>query len=181
KVHDATQLPLDVPLMVTDNDFFIQQLQNVKVHQISVHVESAIHLDRTLSHIKEMGIKAGIAINPGTPLSSIEYVLERIDYVLVMTVNPGYAGQKMTPASLRKIAGCRELLSDRGFDLPIQVDGNVSFANIPGMVAAGADSLVAGTSSIFHPSGSLLENKRRMLKGIQDGLALQHVPELAAI
>ncbi|WDI40945.1 ribulose-phosphate 3-epimerase [Bremerella sp. P1] len=181
RLQDATQLPLDVHLMVSNNDFFVQQLANLRVSQISVHLESALHLDRTLSHIRDLGIKAGVAINPGTPLSAIDYVLERIDYVLVMTVNPGYAGQKMTPASLRKIADCHELLATRGFDLPIQVDGNVSFENIPGMVAAGATNLVAGTSSIFHKSGSMQENKRRMLEAIEEGLAARKKPELAAV
>lgn len=181
RLQDATQLPLDVHLMVSNNDFFVQQLANMRVSQISVHLESALHLDRTLSHIRDLGIKAGVAINPGTPLSAIDYVLERIDYVLVMTVNPGYAGQKMTPASLRKIADCHELLSARGFDLPIQVDGNVSFENIPGMVAAGATNLVAGTSSIFHKSGSMHENKRRMFEAIEEGLAARKKPELAAV
>lgn len=181
RLQDATQLPLDVHLMVANNDFFVQQLADMRVSQISVHLESALHLDRTLSHIRDLGIKAGVAINPGTPLAAIDYVLERIDYVLVMTVNPGYAGQKMTPASLRKIADCRELLSSRGFDLPIQVDGNVSFENIPGMVAAGATNLVAGTSSIFHKSGSMLENKQRMLQAIEEGLAERKKPELAGV
>ncbi|MEW4561403.1 ribulose-phosphate 3-epimerase [Bremerella sp. JC770] len=181
RLQDATQLPLDVHLMVSNNDFFVQQLANMRVSQISVHLESALHLDRTLSHIRDMGIKAGVAINPGTPLSAIDYVLERIDYVLVMTVNPGYAGQKMTPASLRKIADCKELLMARGFDLPIQVDGNVSFENIPGMVAAGATNLVAGTSSIFHKSGSMQENKRRMIQAIEEGLAARPALELAAV
>ncbi len=181
RLQDATQLPLDVHLMVENNDFFVQQLANFRVSQISVHLESALHLDRTLSHIRDLGIKAGVAINPGTPLSAIDYVLERIDYVLVMTVNPGYAGQKMTPASLRKIADCHELLLARGFDLPIQVDGNVSFDNIPGMVAAGATNLVAGTSSIFHKSGTMRKNKQRMLAAIQEGLAARKRSELAAV
>ncbi|QDU76387.1 Ribulose-phosphate 3-epimerase [Bremerella volcania] len=181
RLQDATQLPLDVHLMVSNNDFFVQELAKMRVSQISVHLESALHLDRTLSHIRDLGIKAGVAINPGTPLSAIDYVLERIDYVLIMTVNPGYAGQKMTPASLRKIADCHKLLSARGFDLPIQVDGNVSFENIPGMVAAGATNLVAGTSSIFHKSGSMLENKRRMRKAIEEGLAARKKPELATV
>lgn len=181
RLQDATHLPLDVHLMVSDNDFFVQQLASMRVSQISVHLESALHLDRTLSHIRDLGIKAGVAINPGTPLSAIDYVLERIDYVLVMTVNPGYAGQKMTPASLRKIADCHELLASRGFDLPIQVDGNVSFENIPGMVAAGATNLVAGTSSIFHKSGSMQENKRRMLEAIEAGLAARKKPEFAEV
>lgn len=178
RLQDATHLPLDVHLMVADNDFFVQQLSQLRVSQISVHLESAIHLDRTLSAIRDLGVKAGVAINPGTPLSDIDYVLERVDYILLMTVNPGYAGQKMTPASLRKITDCHRFLIDRGFDIPIQVDGNVSFENIPAMVAAGASNLVAGTSSIFHKSASLQENKRRMLAAIEAGLAVRDQPVL---
>lgn len=103
----------------------------------------------------------------------LEYVLERLDYVLVMTVNPGYAGQKMTPASIRKIADCREFLAMRGFSsLPIQVDGNVSFDTIPDMVAAGATNLVAGTSSIFRRGGSIAENMAKLRAAIERGLTL---------
>lgn len=170
-LQKATDLPLDVHLMVADNDFFVEQLANMGVSQVSVHLESSTHLDRTLARIREFGMKAGVAINPSTPLAAIDYVLERIDYVLIMTVNPGYAGQAMTPASLRKIADCRDFLAARGFDLPIQVDGNVSFDNIPGMVAAGATNLVAGTSSLFHRSASMNENKARMLDAIKAGLS----------
>lgn len=170
-LQKATDLPLDVHMMVADNDFFVEQLANMGVSQVSVHLESSTHLDRTLARIRELGMKAGVAINPSTPLAAIDYVLERIDYVLIMTVNPGYAGQAMTPASLRKIADCRDFLAARGFDLPIQVDGNVSFDNIPGMVAAGATNLVAGTSSLFHRSASMSENKARMLDAIKAGLS----------
>lgn len=167
-----TDLPIDVHLMVEDNDFFVELLQPMRVDQISVHVESCTHLDRTLARIREIGAQAGVAINPATPLSAIEYVLERIDYVLVMTVNPGYAGQKMTPASIRKIADCRKLLDDRGYGhVPIQVDGNVSFDNIPEMVRAGGVNLVAGTSSIFHRDGSWSENVDKMRQTITAGLA----------
>lgn len=170
-LRNKTRLPLDVHLMVEDNDFFVELLSKLGVYQISVHVESAVHLDRTLARIRETGAKAGAAINPGTPLAAIEYVLERLDYVLIMTVNPGYAGQAMTPASLRKIADCRDLLAARGLDIPIQVDGNVSFENIPAMVAAGAANLVAGTSSLFKKPGSLGDNLQRMRAAIDQGLA----------
>jgi ribulose-phosphate 3-epimerase len=139
-----------------------------------VHVESCPHLDRTLAHVRNSGALAGVAINPATPLTAIEYLLERLDYVLVMTVNPGFAGQKLTPASLRKIADCRKLLDERGHGhLPIQVDGNVSFENIPAMVAAGAANLVAGTSSIFHASASMRDNMARIRQAIDQGLALR--------
>ena len=166
-----THLPIDVHLMVEDNDFFIGLLENVGVGQISVHAESCAHLDRTLSRIREIGAKAGVALNPTTPLDTLDYVLERLDFVLLMTVNPGFAGQKMTPASLRKISDCHAYLQKRGFGhLKIQVDGNVSFENIPAMVAAGADNLVTGTSSIFHHGASWSENLARLKAAIDGGL-----------
>ncbi|PHS15814.1 MAG: ribulose-phosphate 3-epimerase [Blastopirellula sp.] len=173
QVRAKTELPLDVHLMVADNDFFIEVMKDYGVDRISVHLESCTHLDRTLARIRELGIQAGVAINPATPLEAIEYVLERIDYVLLMTVNPGYAGQKMTPASIRKIADCKAMLEAHEYDLPIQVDGNVSFDNIPAMVAAGADNLVAGTSSIFHKSASWKDNVVRMQQVIDQGFAMK--------
>lgn len=165
-----TRLPIDVHLMVENSDFFVGLLQNLPIHQISVHYESCPHLDRTLSRIRESGAKAGLAINPATPLDVIDYALERMDYVLLMTVNPGFAGQKLTPASLRKISDCRQFLDTRGYgDLPIQVDGNVSFENIPKMVAAGATQLVAGTSSIFHQRDRWAENLKQLKAAIAEG------------
>lgn len=165
-----TSLPIDVHLMVENNDFFVGLMQNLPIHQISVHYESCKHLDRTLSRIRETGAKAGLAINPATPLDVIDYALERIDYILIMSVNPGFAGQKLTPASLRKIADCRSFLDTRGYThIPIQIDGNVSFENIPGMVAAGASNLVAGTSSIFNQQGSWKENMATLQRAIKDG------------
>ncbi|MEZ6088165.1 MAG: ribulose-phosphate 3-epimerase [Pirellulaceae bacterium] len=174
-LRPKTDLPIDVHLMVRDNDFFIEQLGPMKVDQISVHVESCIHLDRTLARIRQFGAKAGVALNPATPLQAIEYVLERVDYVLLMTVNPGYAGQEMTPASIRKIADCRRWLDTVGYrETPIQVDGNVSFANIPEMVRAGAANLVAGTSSIFHRDASWSQNFVKIKTAVTEGLSLHH-------
>jgi ribulose-phosphate 3-epimerase len=166
-----THLPIDVHLMVEDNDFFVGLLEKSGVRQISVHAESCNHLDRTLTRIREMGAKAGVALNPATPLYQLDFILERIDYVLLMTVNPGFAGQKLTPASIRKISDCRQYLDARGYGhLPIQVDGNVSFEHIPAMVAAGAQCLVAGTSSIFHATASWPDNMRHIRKAINQGL-----------
>ncbi len=100
-------------------------------------------------------------------------LLEQLDYVLIMTVNPGYAGQRLVPPAMRKIADCRTYLQERSCQAPIQVDGNVSFEHIPRMVAAGADILVAGTSSVFHKDGTLSENTRRMRDAIAQGCALR--------
>jgi ribulose-phosphate 3-epimerase len=169
QLRPATALPFDVHLMVEDNDFFIRMIAPLGVQMISVHVESARHLDRTLNLIHEYGAKAGAALNPATPLSALDYALDKLDFVLIMTVNPGFAGQKLVPTALRKIAECRAYLDARGVNIPVQVDGNVSFENIPPMVAAGADILVAGSSSLYSRDGSLRENAQRMREVIERG------------
>jgi len=171
QLRERTHLPIDAHLMVEDNDLFIHKLLPLGVQMISVHAESAPHLHRTLSLIREGGAKAGVALNPATPLDMLDYVLEQLDFVLVMTVNPGFAGQKVVPQAVRKIADCRRYLDERGLShIPIQVDGNVSFENIPRMVAAGADILVLGSSSLYHLAGTLWQNGRRVVQAVQEGL-----------
>ena len=174
QLRPKTDCPYDVHLMVEDNDFFISKLSEIGVQQITVHAESAIHLDRTLGLIRDYGIKAGLALNPATPIDTITYVLDRIDYILIMTVNPGFAGQSMVPSALQKIADCQEFLQQRGLPLPIEVDGNVSFENIPKMVGAGANILVAGSSSIFNRYGSRLENVELVREAISQGLQMRN-------
>ena len=173
QLRPRTDLPFDVHLMVEDNDFFVEKIAPIGVQQISVHVESAVHLDRTLTLIHDRGIKAGVALNPTTPPSALTYTLERIDFVLVMTVNPGYAGQELVPSAFRKIADCRAFLDARGAAVAIEVDGNVSLVNIPKMVAAGADMLVAGTSSIFHRDNSFPENAELIRQAISAGIKMR--------
>lgn len=170
QLREKTECAFDIHLMVENNDFFVTAVANIGVQQIAVHVESAPHLDRTLAVIQGHGIKAGVALNPATPLSAIEYVLDRLDFVLIMTVNPGFAGQKLVPATLRKISDCRTFLNDHDVNLPIEVDGNVSFENIPKMVASGADILVGGTSSVFNKTGSRVENIKYIHQAISLGL-----------
>jgi ribulose-phosphate 3-epimerase len=173
RVRRITDLPFDVHLMVDDNDFFIGKLADIGVQYISAHVESAPHLDRTLSLIRDSGALAGAALNPATPVTDLQYVLDRLDFVVIMTVNPGFAGQKLVPATIQKIADCRALLDANGLDIPIQVDGNVSFGNIPAMVGAGGDILVAGTSSLFSSAASMRENARLFDEAVAEGLALR--------
>jgi ribulose-phosphate 3-epimerase len=172
-LRSHTGIPFDAHLMVQNNDFFVDKLAHLGVQQVSVHAEATTHLDRTLALIRGAGMRAGVALNPATPLCWLDFVIEHLDFVLVMTVNPGFAGQKLVPAAMRKIAGCRDYLAERGVAIPIQVDGNVSFQHIPAMVAAGARSLVCGTSSLFHPDGSLAENAARTRASIGEGLALR--------
>jgi ribulose-phosphate 3-epimerase len=170
QLRPKTALPFDVHLMVEDNDFFVRELIPIGVQMVSVHAESARHLDRTLGLIREHGIRAGVALNPATPLNVLDYVLDKLDFVMLMTVNPGFAGQQLVPCAIRKIAETRAYLEQHGLDIPIEVDGNVSFANIPGMVAAGASILVAGSSSLFHSAASLPENAKQMRAAITAGL-----------
>ena len=171
QLRPLTALPFDVHLMVENNDFFVRQLLDIGVEQIAVHAESSTHLDRTLALIKSGGAKAGVALNPHTPISALDYSLEQLDFVLLMTVNPGFAGQKMVESALRKIADCRAYLDAHAPHVPIMVDGNVSFENVPAMVSAGADVLVCGTSSIFANGGTYSGNARRTREAAAAGLA----------
>ena len=167
----ATALPLDLHLMVEDPDWFVRQAKAVGADWVSVHVESSRHLDRTLATIRDLGMKAGAALNPHTPLEVLRYVIDRLDYVLLMTVNPGFAGQKLVPSGLEKIADCRRFLNEHNSSAFIEVDGNVSFANIPAMVAAGGDVLVCGTSSLYAAGASLADNAKRTREAVATGLA----------
>lgn len=183
RMRGLTSLPFDVHLMVENNDFFVAELAKIGVQMISVHYESARHSDRTLSFIRESGAQAGIALNPATPPAVLEYLTHLLDFVLVMTVNPGFAGQKLSGSGLAKIAGCKDWLKKVGLTIPIEVDGNVSFDYIPEMVRLGADILVAGTSSLFSRSGTARQNMQKLrtaaAKGMKARLSVdERVPEL---
>jgi len=171
QIRPLTSLPFDAHLMVDDPAFFIPLLAKFGVQYVSVHVETMPHADRVLAMIRDHGMKAGLGFSPGTPLDSLDYLVPRLDFVLIMTVNPGFAGQKLVPTALKKIAACRARLDALGADIPIQVDGNVSFENIPAMVAAGGDWLIAGTSSLFSQQASRRDNMARALKAADEGLA----------
>ena len=135
---------------------------------ITVHAEACTHLDRVVNQIREQGCRAGVALNPATPLSVLDYVLEDIDGVLLMTVNPGFAGQRLLPSMLEKITKARAYLDERGFsNVDLEVDGNVSFENAKRMRTAGANIFVAGSSSIFSPAAQLSENIATLQAAIQ--------------
>jgi ribulose-phosphate 3-epimerase len=128
-------------------------------------------VQKALQQIRDTGAHSGIALNPATPLTNLEYILDDIDMVTIMAVNPGFAGQKLIPAMLRKIENCKALLSSTGHDhVEIQVDGNVSFQHIPAMVAAGATMLVGGSSSVFdkdHSIGDAIAAVKEIVKGVE--------------
>ena len=145
-----TGIPLDLHLMITEPEWKIAWFGVQPGEWVSVHAEATDHLERALAAIRAEGGVPLCVLNPATPLCVLDYVLDDIGGVLLMTVNPGFAGQKLIPATLQKIADCRRYLDERGYGhVRIEVDGNVSFENAVKMRAAGADVFVAGTSSVF--------------------------------
>lgn len=152
-IRSATKLPLDVHLMIERPDDFIDAFAKAGSDYITVHAEAATHLHRTLSHIRSLGKKAGVALNPSTPESVLEYVLADIDLVLVMTVNPGFGGQKFISEVVPKITRIRKMFDDAGFkDVLISVDGGINDDTAARVVKAGANVLVAGNSVYGAPS-----------------------------
>ena len=149
-IKAVTDIPLDIHMMVNEPSKFFDMMNLDENDIICVHYESDIHIHRVLSQIKAKGCKAGLAINPQTPLESVKYLTDYIDMLLVMTVSPGFAGQKLFAAAERKVTDARKLLDDAGLkDMPIEVDGNISIENGRKLSACGADIFVLGTSSLF--------------------------------
>jgi len=147
-VRKITRLPIDVHLMIENPDRYIQAFAEAGANWISVQVETCPHLNRTVQQIKEAGAKAGVVLNPSTPLSALDWVLEYADYVLIMSVNPGFGGQAFIGNSLEKIRRLRRMIDERGLSTLIEVDGGIKENNIGEVAAAGADVFVAG-SAIF--------------------------------
>lgn len=148
-VRRSTSLPVDVHLMIDNPDQYIAEFASAGADYISVQVEVCQHLHRTVGLIRESGAKPGAVLNPATPLSSIAYVLEDLEFVLIMSVNPGFGGQKFIPGSIEKIQQLRSLIDEKELDILIQVDGGINGATIAEVSAAGADVFVAG-SAIFN-------------------------------
>jgi ribulose-phosphate 3-epimerase len=147
-VRRATRLPLDVHLMIENADLYVDAFIDAGASWLSVHVEALPHLHRTVSHIKSRGARAGVVINPATPLTSLDEILPEADYVLLMSVNPGFGGQKFIPASVDKIRRLKASIDARGLSAQIEVDGGVDLRNIRTLVEAGAQVFVAG-SAVF--------------------------------
>jgi ribulose-phosphate 3-epimerase len=152
QIRRAAAIPLDIHLMIDEPGKKLDWFEFQTGEYVSVHAESTRHLQRVLAKIRDLGAKPMVALNPATPLVMIEDVLPDVDGVLIMTVNPGYAGQKLVPQTLEKIKRLRTLLDDRGLaGVEIEVDGNVTLENARNMRKAGANIFVAGTSLIFQP------------------------------
>ena len=150
----------DVHLMIEEPGRYIDDFAEVGADLITVHAESCKHLDRTVEAIKQKGILAGVALNPATPLSAVEYILPRVDMVLIMTVNPGFGGQKLIPYTLQKVRDLKRMIDAENLKIDIEVDGGITLENVTEAMDAGANIIVAG-SAVFQ--GDIAENTRMFL------------------
>jgi ribulose-phosphate 3-epimerase len=159
-IRKVTNLPLDVHLMIDRPERYLEAFVDAGADWLGIHVEAAIHLERQLKRIQELGVKATVTLNPATPLNTLEYVLSEVDMVLLMTVNPGFSGQEFIPAMLPKIRRLRQMIDEGGLKVLIEVDGGVQMDTVDDLVAAGADVFVSG-SGIFNKN-DIFENVRQL-------------------
>jgi ribulose-phosphate 3-epimerase len=145
-VRKTTKKPCDVHLMILDPGNYAEEFKNAGADHLSVHIEACPHLHRNIEQIKSLGMKAGVAVNPHTLVSELNDVLHEIDIVLLMSVNPGFGGQKFIPHTLEKIKQLRKMISEKGLNVQIEIDGGVTVKNAASILAAGADVLVAGNT-----------------------------------
>ena len=164
KLRSSTALPFDVHLMVDRPERFIEDFAKAGSNIITVHAEATIHLHRTLQQIRAAGIKAGVSLNPATPLQCLEYIIDDLDLILLMSVNPGFGGQSYIPAVTEKIRIVRELIRESGREIILEVDGGVKLENAMEILKAGADLLVVG-SDIFSEGDP--EERTRLFKNIR--------------
>ncbi|QHE50915.1 ribulose-phosphate 3-epimerase [Pontibacillus sp. HMF3514] len=173
QLRKITDMNFDVHIMSNDNEFFIQEMLRIGVQQITFHLETTTHVDRYINLIRKYDTKVGIALNPATPLSALDYVLPQCDTVLLMLINPGFAtdkGEKQVPYATQKVKDLSNLINSNNLNTNIEVDGRVSLHTIPELVSAGADILVAGSTSLFEPNQGLEENKKTIDELIVKGL-----------
>ncbi|MGI8884153.1 MAG: ribulose-phosphate 3-epimerase [Pyrinomonadaceae bacterium] len=160
-VRKRTKMTIDCHLMIVEPNRYAAEFVKAGADMVSVHVEADVHLQRTLTAIREAGGKAGVAINPGTPLASLEEALPFADFILLMSVNPGFGGQKFIPTSLDKLRRLRRMIDERGLETKIEIDGGIDAGNIKEIVEAGAEIIVAG-SSVFG-SGTPTESVKELI------------------
>jgi ribulose-phosphate 3-epimerase len=147
-VRKITQLPVDCHLMIEHPDRYVEAFVKAGADMVSVHVEAVVHLQRTVQMIKDLGAKAGVVLNPATPLAALDEILPESDYVLLMSVNPGFGGQSMLPSVLRKARDLRDWIDGDDLDCRIEIDGGVTLENLDEVAASGVDMIVAG-SAVF--------------------------------
>jgi len=164
-IRPLTSLPLDVHLMIEHPERYISEFVHAGADIITVHVEASPHLHGTIELIKKLGAKAGVSLNPPTPLSAVEEFLHHVDLVLIMSVNPGFGGQPFIPETLPRIASMRKILDDRGLSAELEVDGGINADNAPDIVKAGANVLVAG-NSVFRAEEGISEAIQRLREAV---------------
>jgi len=150
-IRPHVQVPIDVHLMVKPVDRIIPDFAKAGANIISFHPEASEHIDRTLQLIRDQGCKAGLVFNPGTPLHYLEHEMDKLDLILIMSVNPGFGGQSFIPEALKKIAAVRKMIDASGYDIMLEVDGGVKVDNIAAVAKAGADTFVAGSAIFGNP------------------------------
>lgn len=160
-IRKSTGLIFDVHLMVTEPERFVDQFADAGANILTVHQEACTHLNRTLKHIKERGIKTGVALNPATDISTLKYVLNYVDMILVMSVNPGFGGQEFIPETLDKLSDVKKMVKACGRDIDIEVDGGITLKNVDTILRAGANVIVSG-SSVFR--GNITDNVKSFLE-----------------
>jgi ribulose-phosphate 3-epimerase len=170
-IRKATKLPLDCHLMIENPDMFIPEFAESGASWISVHQEVCLHLNRTLNLIRAHGASPGVVINPATPVETLSEVLDIVDYVLVMSVNPGFGGQKFIPGAVHKIRRLAEYRSNRGLNYRIEVDGGIAQDTVGEVVPAGAEILVAGNAVFGH--GDPRQNVQKLLKAANEAAMLK--------
>lgn len=160
-ISRATRLPIDAHLMIVEPGRYAEQFVEAGAQMVSVHVEADPHLHRTLTGIRAAGARAGIAINPATPLSALDEALKFADYILLMSVNPGFGGQEFIPASLDKVRRLRKMIDERGLKIRIEIDGGIDSDNIAEVVGAGAEIIVSGSAIFGAPDAAVALRKLR--------------------
>ncbi len=168
-IRKVATRPLDVHLMIDQPERYVDDFVDAGAAMLSVHVEAARHLHRTIAHIKSRGIKAGAVLNPSTPATALEEIAGDLDFVLVMSVNPGFGGQVFIPQSLEKLRRVREVLSRAGSSAPIEIDGGIDATNAADVVAAGASILVAGNAIFGTPDAEAATRALRAACGSAAG------------
>ena len=157
--------PFDVHLMISPVDQYLDAFAQAGADIITVHPEAGPHIHRTVQHIKSLGVQAGVVLNPGTPAKMLDYLIDDIDLILVMSVNPGFGGQSFIENQLRKIEACRKMIEKSGRDIRLQVDGGIDINTAPKAIAAGADVLVAGTATFRGGPAAYADNIRTLRGG----------------
>ncbi len=160
-----TQKVMDVHLMISPVDSFLDAFAAAGADILTVHPEAGPHIHRSIQHIKALGVKAGVVLNPGTPAKMLDYLIDDIDLILVMSVNPGFGGQSFIESQLRKIEACRKMIDKSGRDIRLQVDGGIDFTTAPKAIAAGADVLVAGTATFRGGPSAYADNIAKLRGG----------------